>query len=162
MLPSELLANLDGNRGMLELNWQLITNNLIHLGIAYLLALPMAFDRGQSSHGAGLRTFPLVAVAACGYTLVGISVLESTDAEARVLQGIITGIGFIGGGAILKNKNMVRGTATAASLWNTGLIGMAVAFGRYEIALLMSLINFFTLRYVKRLGEKDTDFEESK
>ena len=146
---------------MLELEWPLITNNLVHLGIAYLFALPMAFDRGQSSRSAGLRTFPLVAVAACGYTLVGISVLDTTDAEARVLQGIITGIGFIGGGAILKTKNMVRGTATAASLWNTGLIGMAVAFGRYEIALLMSIINFLTLRYIKRFTDHDGDRSNS-
>jgi putative Mg2+ transporter-C (MgtC) family protein len=84
-------------------------------------------------------------------------VLDSTDAEARVLQGIITGIGFIGGGAILKTKSTVRGTATAASLWNTGLIGMAVAFGRYEIAILMSIINFLTLRYVKQLTTNDGD-----
>jgi len=79
--------------------------------------------------------------------LLGISVLDSTGAEARVLQGIITGIGFIGGGAILKNKNSVTGTASAASIWNTGLIGMAVAFQRFEIALLLSLFNFLTLRY---------------
>jgi len=146
---------------MTELQWPLIVNNLVHLGIAYLLALPMAFDRDQSSPGAGLRTFPLVAVAACGYTLVGISVLDSTDAEARVLQGIITGIGFIGGGAILKTKNMVRGTATAASIWNTGLIGMAVAFERYEIALLMSAINFLTLRYIKSFTGRDDNTKEN-
>lgn len=95
--------------------------------------------------------------AACTCTLVGISVLDSTDAEARVLQGIITGIGFIGGGAILKTKNMVKGTATAASIWNTGLIGMAVAFGRYEIAIVMSIINFVTLRYFKQFTPNDSD-----
>jgi putative Mg2+ transporter-C (MgtC) family protein len=144
---------------MLDFEWPLITSNLIHLGIAYLLALPMAYDRARSSRSAGLRTFPLVAVAACGYTLVGISVLSTTDAEARVLQGIITGIGFIGGGAILKTRGTVRGTATAASLWNTALIGIAVAFARYEIAILMSLINFLTLRYVKRLTDTDGDRE---
>jgi putative Mg2+ transporter-C (MgtC) family protein len=136
---------------MLDIDWPLITFNLIHLGIAYLLALPVGYDRDRSTRGAGLRTFPLVALAACGYTLVGISVLDSTDAEARVLQGIITGIGFIGGGAILKNKNSVKGTASAASIWNTGLIGMAVAFQRFEIAILLSLFNFLTLRYIKNL-----------
>ncbi|MBT8433588.1 MAG: MgtC/SapB family protein [Gammaproteobacteria bacterium] len=146
---------------MAQLEWSLIVGNLIHLGIAYVLALPVGFDRSQASRSAGLRTFPLVAVAACGYTLVGIAVLDSTDAEARVLQGIITGIGFIGGGAILKTKNMVRGTATAASLWNTGLIGMAVAFERYEIAVLMSVINFLTLRYIKNFTETDGDREAS-
>ena len=142
---------------MPDLQWNLITSNLIHLGLAWLLALPVAFDRSRSTRSAGLRTFPLVAVAACGFTLVGISVLDTSGAEARVLQGIITGIGFIGGGAILKTENTVRGTATAASLWCTGLIGIAVAFGRFEIALLMSAINFVTLRYVKQFTETAGD-----
>jgi putative Mg2+ transporter-C (MgtC) family protein len=102
-----------------------------------------------------------VAVAACGYSLVGMSVLDTTGAEARVLQGLITGIGFIGGGAILKSHGTVHGTATAASIWNTGLIGIAVAFGRYEIAFLMSVINFLTLRYV-RYFKKDSDKENEK
>jgi len=70
------------------------------------------------------------------------------------LQGLITGIGFIGGGAILKTKGSVSGTATAASIWNTGLIGIAVAFARYEVALVMALINFITLRYVRRLERR--------
>lgn len=131
-------------------DWIEISSNLVQLGVAYLFALPMAFDRDQSHHGAGLRTFPLVSLAACGYALVGISVLDSTEAEAKVFQGIITGIGFIGGGAILKNKDSVTGTATAASIWNTGLIGVAVAFHRYEVAALLSTINFLTLRYIKQ------------
>jgi len=134
----------------LALNWPEIRFNLVHLLMAWVLALPVAWDRERQSRGAGLRTFPLVAVAACGYMLVGISVLDTTGAEARVLQGLITGVGFIGGGAILKSKGSVTGTATAASIWNTGLIGMAVAYQRYEVALLMSLINFVTLRYVQR------------
>ncbi len=138
-----------------DISWPQIVFNLVHLLTAGVLALPIAWDREKESRGVGLRTFPLVAVAACGYTLVGVSVLDSTDAEARVLQGIITGIGFIGGGAILKSKGNVMGTATAASIWNTGLIGMAVAFSRYEIAIVMALINFITLRYVRRLKVDD-------
>lgn len=139
----------------LDISWSQIIFNLSHLLMAGALSLPVAWDREVESRGVGLRTFPLVAVAACGYTLVGISVLDSTDAEARVLQGIITGIGFIGGGAILKSKGNVMGTATAASIWNTGLIGIAVAFERYEIAMIMALINFVTLRYVRRLKTND-------
>lgn len=87
--------------------------------------------------------------------LVGVSVLSTTDAEARVLQGLITGIGFIGGGAILKSGGSVTGTATAASIWNMGLIGIAVAFNRFEVAVLMSIINFVTLRYVRRFKADD-------
>ena len=129
-----------------DINWTQVLSNLVQLGVAYVLSLPLAFDRERAAKGAGLRTFPLVAVAACGYTLVGISVLGSTEAESRVLQGLITGIGFIGGGAILKKKGEISGLATAASIWITGLIGMAVAMHRYEIALLMCVISFLTLR----------------
>lgn len=141
----------------IDIAWTTIWFNLTHLAIAWALSLPVAMDRERESRGAGLRTFPLVAVAACGYTLVGISVLDSTEAESRVLQGLITGIGFIGGGAILKSKATVHGTATAASIWNTGLIGMAVAFERYEVAILMTLINFVTLRYVRHFKQGPDD-----
>lgn len=137
------------------ISWEQAWTQLVQLLIAWVLTLPVAWDRERESRSAGLRTFPLVAVAACGYTLVGISVLDTTGAEARVLQGLITGIGFIGGGAILKSKGSVMGTATAASIWNTGLIGMAVAFRRYEIAAAASLINFVTLRYVAHLKTDD-------
>ena len=134
----------------IDLQWHEIVDNLIHLGIAYLLALPMAYDRERSQDGAGLRTFPLVAVATCGYALIALSVLDSSEAQSKMLQGIITGIGFIGGGAILKNNQSISGTATAASIWNMGLIGIAVAYSRYEIAILLAIINFITLRYIKK------------
>ena len=71
-----------------------------------------------------------------------------------MIQGLITGIGFIGGGAILKSGDTVKGTATAASIWITGLIGIAAAFNRLEIAALMSVLSFITLRYVRRLKEE--------
>lgn len=143
----------------IDVEWSQVWFNLVHLGIAYVLALPVALDREAASRSAGLRTFPLVAMAACGYTLVGFSILGTTDAEARVLQGIITGIGFIGGGAILKSKASVTGTATAASIWTTGLIGIAVASDRYEIAALLSLLTFLTLRFGKRLKSNVSESE---
>ncbi|MDX1379865.1 MAG: MgtC/SapB family protein [Xanthomonadales bacterium] len=134
---------------MIELDWGIVLTSLSQIGVAYLLAMPVAWDREQEARTAGLRTFPLVSIAACGYMLVGIQVLDGTDAESRVLYGIVTGMGFIGGGAILKAKGTVKGTATAASLWMTGAIGIAVAFHRYEIALVLAVLNFVTLRYVK-------------
>ena len=76
----------------------------------------MAWDREREIRGAGLRTFPLVAVASCGYVMVGISVLGDSGGHARILYGLMTGIGFIGGGAILKQKREVIGTASAASI----------------------------------------------
>lgn len=140
-----------------QVDWLKISSHAVHMLIAYGLALPLGLDRQLSDKAFGLRTFPLVAVVSCGYMLVGMSVIDSTDGEARVIQGIITGIGFIGGGAILKNENSITGTASAASIWNTGAIGLAVAYRRYEIAIVLSLINVVTLRIVKILQSKVED-----
>ena len=137
-----------------QIDWWQVWMHLCYLMIAYVLALPIGLDRQVSSRHFGLRTFPLVAVVSCGFMLTGISVVDSTDGEARVMQGIITGIGFIGGGAILKNKDTISGTASAASIWNTGAIGLAVAYRRFEIAIVLSLLNFITLRLVGRIKDK--------
>lgn len=73
-------------------------SHLVHLAIAYVLALPIGWDREARARSAGVRTFPLVAVGACAYMLAGLHFLgASADAHARVIYGIITGIGFIGG-----------------------------------------------------------------
>lgn len=148
-----MISVLDATANIFDIDWRVIGTSLAQIGTAYLLALPVAWDREHEARSAGLRTFPLVSVAACGYMLVGIQVLSSTDAESRVLYGIITGMGFLGGGAILKSKGSVTGTATAASLWMTGAIGVAVAFHRYEIALVLALINFLTLRFIRELKD---------
>lgn len=137
---------------MIDIDWTRILTHLMNVVIAYLLALPVAWDREKEARSAGLRTFPLVAVASCGYMLLAASILgNSPESSSRIIQGLITGIGFIGGGAILKDRGSVHGTATAASIWNTGAIGAAVAFGRYEIALVLSVINFATLRLLTPL-----------
>jgi len=73
---------------------------------------------------------------------------------------LITGIGFIGGGATLHDKGMVTGTATAASIWSIGIVGAAVAIGRYDIAVVLTLINLLTLKALaplkRQLDEPDT------
>lgn len=143
-----------------DLDWYLVLSHLRDLVIAYLLAVPIAWDREIRHRTAGLRTFPLVAVAACGYALIGFAVLESPDAQARIMQGLITGIGFIGGGAILKGGGSVEGTATASSLWATGAIGLAVASHRFEIAILVSILTFLTLRYLKPLMDASPASED--
>lgn len=136
---------------MLEMDWNTISFHLIFMGISYCLALPIGWNRERNSHSAGLRTFPLVAVATCGFILVGIDVLDGDVAQSRVMEGVITGIGFIGGGAILKNSNTVSGTATAASLWATCAIGVAVAWQRFEIALVLSVVTFLTLQLMPEI-----------
>ena len=134
-----------------DVDWGLIVSHLVHLTMAYLLAVPIGWDREARARGAGLRTFPLVAVASCGYLLVGMEVLSGSESHARMLYGLMTGLGFIGGGTILKERGSITGTATAASVWNTGAIGAAVAWNRYEIALVLCVLNFVTLRFVRPL-----------
>ena len=136
-------------------DWYSIVSNLLHIAVAYVLALPVAWDRERGARGAGLRTFPLVSIAACGYCLIATKAFAGdADAQARILQGLLTGVGFIGGGAILKQDEKVRGVATAASIWATGAIGGAVAFARFEIAILISLVTFLTLRLMEPIKEK--------
>jgi putative Mg2+ transporter-C (MgtC) family protein len=86
-------------------------------------------------------------MASCGYILV-LGPQPDVAAQSRVLQGLITGIGFVGGGAILKEGSTVRGTATAASVWNAGVIGASVAMDHYEIAVVLAALNLFTLRFL--------------
>ena len=124
---------------------------------AFLLALPLALEREYYSRSLGLRTFPLVAVASCGYVLIAESFLggDTPDARARIMQGLMTGIGFIGGGAILKKgKNEIVGTATAVSLWSTGTVGAAIAFNRFEIGVLVAVLNFIVLRILSPVKEE--------
>jgi len=126
-------------------HWQEAWRDLQHIGIAYALTALIGWDREREAHSAGLRTFPIVGMASCGYLMV-LGNQPDVAAQSRVLQGLITGIGFVGGGAILKEGATVRGTATAASVWNAGVIGASVALEHYEIAILLALLNLFTLR----------------
>jgi putative Mg2+ transporter-C (MgtC) family protein len=121
-------------------------SHLITLAVAYVLALPIGWNREVEERSAGLRTFPLVAMAACGFVMIAIEVLGITsEGQARILEGLITGIGFIGGGAILKQGDRARGTATAASLWATGAMGAAIGYGQLDIAVILSVVIFATL-----------------
>ena len=88
---------------------------------AVLLALPTAWNREMNSRIMGLRTFPLVSLGACSYVLVAIAIVGSNSSPdlLRVLSGLMAGIGFVGGGAILKSDDRVRGTTSAASIWVT-------------------------------------------
>jgi len=125
--------------------WRDGWNALQHIGIAYLLTVVIGWDREKEAHSAGIRTFPIVGMASCGY-LLALGPQPDAAAQSRVLQGLITGIGFVGGGAILKEGATVKGTATAASIWNAGVIGASVALNHYEIAVLLAFLNLITLR----------------
>lgn len=127
---------------------------LLALAIAYLLAVPIGWDRERRDRSAGLRTFPLVAIASCGFIeAIEPRIGDDAEALARVVEGLITGIGFIGGGAILKRGSDVRGTATAASLWATGAIGAAVGLGSYDVAIIIAAVTLMSLRLLNPKGD---------
>lgn len=138
--------------------------HVIALAVAYCLAIPIGWNREREERSAGLRTFPLVAVASCGFVqAVETMMADDPAAIARVLEGIIAGIGFLGGGAILQQKNSVKGTATAASLWATGAIGVAVGLGSFDVAIVLTifvLITFWIMAPLKSEANEQGDAKD--
>jgi putative Mg2+ transporter-C (MgtC) family protein len=127
-------------------NWSDGLDHLVHLLVAFVLALPIGWHRAREEQSAGLRTFPLVAMASCGLVQTAISVLGvSAPFNANILSGVVTGIGFIGAGAIIKEGAAVTGHATAASIWTVGIIGAAVGYGYYDIGLILAAANLAVL-----------------
>lgn len=137
-----------------DIDLPLIVEHLSRILFAFVLAVPLGWERGAGRGSAGFRTFPVVAMASCGYALLAQS-LPGADADSltRLIQGLLAGIGFIGGGAILKQDGRVRGLVTAASIWNTGAIGVAVALHRLEVAIILSFVNFLALLLLTPLSE---------
>lgn len=132
---------------------------------ALLLNLPMAWNREKAERAAGIRTFCLVSVTAGGFLLAGFGFLEEPIGNARLMQGLIGGLGFLGGGAILKSNGSVQGMATAASIWSAGAIGMAVAYAEWEVVVVFSLMNALTLRLgteVKKAVGHDRDEKDDR
>lgn len=146
----------------MELGFDLerLLHDVIKVAIAFALALPIGWERGRGRYSVGFRTLPIVSVAACGFALI-INTNSPGDGEtqARVLQGVVTGIGFIGGGAIVKQRGDVKGLVTAASIWNAGAIGAAVGLGNLNIAAVLSIINFGSLLFLAHLNVRSDEDE---
>jgi putative Mg2+ transporter-C (MgtC) family protein len=124
----------------------------VRMAVALALTLPIARERELHDMSAGLRTFPIVALGACGLVLLATSEFPPGSVPVMyVIQGLVTGVGFIGGGAILRANDRVRGTATAASIWSTAAIGACVGLGHAEIALVLALFTYLTLNVVSRM-----------
>ncbi len=119
---------------------------LLRLGAAYVLGVPVGWEREIRERTPGFRTFPLVALGSCAFLLVGERAFgDNVDARARVLQALLTGVGFLGGGAILKQGGHVQGIATSAAVWITAGIGAAVAHGEFLLGFLLSIATTATL-----------------
>nr|WP_298147144.1 MgtC/SapB family protein [uncultured Pseudomonas sp.] len=132
------------------------TRVCIRLLLAALLGGMLGYERETHGHAAGLRTHMLVAIGSALFVLVPELANAGHDAISRVFQGIITGIGFLGAGTILKGDRVsqVRGLTTAAGIWLTAAIGITVGFGQEATAVLGTLLALFVLNVVPHVIDR--------
>jgi putative Mg2+ transporter-C (MgtC) family protein len=97
---------------------------------------------------AGMRTFALVSLGSCVFTIL--STLFSQDAASRILANIVVGIGFLGGGLIFTQRDHIRGLTTAAALWTTAALGAVIGLGKYGLGFLITILVLFLLAVVGR------------
>ncbi len=124
------------------------TGIIIRLLVSAALGMVLGYERERHDKPAGLRTHAIVSVGACLFTLIGILILEesgSTVDPTRIAAGIITGIGFLGAGAMFREKDSVVGLTTAAGIWAMGAIGIAVGLGYYLPAVVSTVLIYFVL-----------------
>lgn len=119
---------------------------ILRLALAFALALPLGWDRERRSRSAGLRTYPLLSACACGFLLLAQELAASASAQADVFYGVLSGIGFVGSGAMMRSSDQPRGMATAVSLWVTGAIGAGVAYGGWPISAALAVLAVVALR----------------
>ena len=125
----------------------------IRLIAAIILGAVIGFERERAGKDAGLRTHILVTLGTCSVVLACTGFEMSVEGVSRVVQGIVTGIGFIGAGSILKvsHQGDIKGLTTAAGLWMTCAIGVAVGLGEIGLALMCSLPTLIVLGLLGRV-----------
>lgn len=113
------------------------------IALAIILGGMLGWQREYSGKAVGPRTYALVTAGSALFTILSIYAFGVDD--ARVAAGVVTGIGFLGVGTILHRENKVEGLTTAAGMWITAAIGMAVGAGFYTLAILTTVIIFLVL-----------------
>lgn len=146
----ELTAGLGGRAQLLHV--------LVRLGAATLLGGVIGIQRERAGKPAGLRTHMLVTLGTAVFVLACAGAQMSPDGLSRVIQGIVTGIGFIGAGSILKlsEERDVQGLTTAAGIWMTAAVGVAVGLGSLGVAILSTVFTLFILSLARRF-ERSAD-----
>lgn len=148
----------------LEVNF---TNCLFRLFLSMILGMIIGAERKRKGQIAGIRTFALISMGACLAMLLSIYVpqvylgLKNGD-PGRIAAQVITGIGFLGGGAMIHMKGAVRGLTTAAGIWMTAIIGMAVGMGMYLISIFSTLLVLLTLVTFEQYGKRRKIGQDSK
>jgi putative Mg2+ transporter-C (MgtC) family protein len=120
--------------------------------VALLLGATIGIEREYRGHAAGVRTLAMVSVGACVFTAVGVFIFPGhvTD-PTRIAAQVVTGVGFLGAGAIFRAEDGVKGLTTAATVWVVAALGMAVGFSLYLIAAAGAVIVLVGLILVRPL-----------
>jgi putative Mg2+ transporter-C (MgtC) family protein len=127
----------------------------LRLLLAAILGALIGLEREVHDHPAGMRTHLLVSLGSAGFTALSIYAFPSPGADpARVAAQIVTGIGFLGAGAILKQGVTIHGLTTAASLWVAAAVGMAAGAGAWVTALTITVIAIVSLWPLRRIEER--------
>jgi putative Mg2+ transporter-C (MgtC) family protein len=121
--------------------------------IAMILGAVIGAQRESTGKPAGLRTHMLVAMGGALFVLAPLQSGMDLDGMSRVIQGIVTGIGFIGGGAILKlqEQRAIEGLTTAAGIWITAAVGIAAGLGRWGLAVASTVLTWVTLSLIGKI-----------
>jgi putative Mg2+ transporter-C (MgtC) family protein len=132
---------------------------IVRLLIALALGAAVGFERQLKKRPAGLRTHMLVCLGSATFTTIGLSLEPNTS---RIAEAIVTGIGFLGAGAIIAQGGRVRGITSAATLWAVAGLGLVVGVGEYVIAVVITVLIFGTLQIdrIKRFSEGGTYTED--
>ena len=148
---------------------------LLRLVLSVFLSGLIGLERQIHRRTAGLRTHILVGMGSCLIMLTSTYIFDIYNGKvaldpARIAAGVITGIGFLGAGAIIRYGESVRGLTTAASLWVVAAIGLAVGCGFYHAALFTTVLTVIVLFFLRHLedalpvksGQKEADEEDNK
>ena len=128
------------------------------LVLAAFLGAVIGYERELRGRSAGLRTFAAVALGACLFSIISYTVVPRGNETTRIAAQIVSGIGFLGAGLIIKDGLSVRNLTTAASLWAAGSIGMAIGFGYSAIATVSTLAMLIIPR-IPHFGRNKERFE---
>ncbi|HWZ21158.1 MAG TPA: MgtC/SapB family protein [Cytophagaceae bacterium] len=116
---------------------EIFTTEVIKLLIALLIGAIIGAEREYKSKAAGFRTVILVTVGSCLFTILSIQLGGVSD-QGRIAANIVTGIGFLGAGAIYRDKISIRGLTTATAIWISAALGMAIGCGEYHMAFIVT------------------------
>jgi len=140
---------------MNELFAKLTELEIAPLATAMALGALIGLERQMHRKPAGLRTNMMICMAATVFTLLCTSLADgNANAEARVIQGIITGVGFLGAGALMHTQGNVHGLTTAATIWLVTGVGIACGLGRYHTAVLTTVLTLLILWGLSPLDKK--------